>query len=93
LFKQIQAIPALQDAGKELRKVTGNRAILGVCGSKIVVDRRAQDEATKKTAASQDDLLVPNRVAYLIDQVQTARRSPSSGGVPKSVFTSSVSPG
>jgi deoxycytidylate deaminase len=62
----------LQEAGKELRKVTGNRAILAEYAvQKIVVDRRGRNEAyAKGVAASQEDLLVPDRVAYLIDQVK-----------------------
>ena len=60
----------LQDAGKALRKATGNRAILAEYAiQQIVIDRR------KMTAPGEDgqqlvDVIVPNRVAYLIDQVK-----------------------
>lgn len=60
----------LQDAGKALRKDSGNRAILAEFAiQKIVLDRRTSAGAAEK-GTPLDDVIVPKRVAYLIDQVK-----------------------
>jgi len=60
----------LQDAGKALRKGTGNRAILAEYAvKKIVVDRRERADEMRQPGAL-DDVVVPKRIAYLIDQVK-----------------------
>ncbi len=57
----------LQAAGKELRKKSTNRAILAEYAvQKIVVDRTARDEKT----GTEQKVVVPKRIAYLIDQVK-----------------------
>jgi deoxycytidylate deaminase len=60
----------LQDAGKELRKKTGNPAILAEFAAKEI----SLDRLRRNNSGGQDDHLVgpivPSRVAYIIDQVK-----------------------
>lgn len=56
----------LQDGGKKLRQRTKNRAILAEYAvQKIVLDRRGRNEGEQ-----QADVVVPGKIAYLIDQVK-----------------------
>lgn len=56
----------LQDGGKCLRQRTDNRAILAEYAvQKIVLDRRA-----RTAGEEQADVIVPKKIAYLIDQVK-----------------------
>jgi deoxycytidylate deaminase len=60
----------LQDAGKELRKRSGNPAILAeYAAQEIAVDRRRR-EIAQKGQTEAGETIVPGRVAYLIDQVK-----------------------
>lgn len=61
----------LQEAGKELRKKTTNRAILAEYAvQKIVFDRMSKVEPDSTDEANGNEVIVPKRVAYLIDQVK-----------------------
>lgn len=56
----------LQDGGKQLRQRTGNRAIL----AEYAVKRIVLDRHSKNSGADATEVVVPKRVAYLIDQVK-----------------------
>jgi deoxycytidylate deaminase len=58
----------LQDAGKELRKKTGNPAILAEFAARQISLDRIKRKGTAHDAA--DGPIVPSRVAYIIDQVK-----------------------
>ncbi|MFM7012276.1 MAG: anti-phage dCTP deaminase [Betaproteobacteria bacterium] len=60
----------LQEAGKELRRKTTNRAILAEYAvQKIVLDRLKKSEVELGREGA-NDVIIPKRVAYLIDQVK-----------------------
>ncbi|MFM9928131.1 anti-phage dCTP deaminase [Variovorax sp. H27-G14] len=58
----------LQQAGMDLRGATGNQAILAEYAIKSIVVHRGQRNPTAMNDAREP--VVPNRVAYLIDQVK-----------------------
>ncbi len=59
----------LQEAGKELRRRSVNPAILAEYAAReIAVDRTRRNQQNSNSL--EDRLIVPNRVAYLIDQVK-----------------------
>lgn len=58
----------LQEAGKELRKKTGNPAVLAeYAAKKISIDRLNRN---KNSQTQLEDPIVPAKVAYIIDQVK-----------------------
>ena len=61
----------LQEAGKELRKKTKNRAILAEYAVQtIVLDRMSKAESDITEVTNDNEVIVPDRIAYLIDQVK-----------------------
>ncbi|MHB1122791.1 MAG: anti-phage dCTP deaminase [Ramlibacter sp.] len=61
----------LQDAGKQIRRTSGNPAILAeYAAQEIALDRTRRHRESNHTVTSSGGPIVPGRIAYVIDQLK-----------------------